>query len=79
METDHELEEMSDGFELRYVYHQDLFVDLAEFVTLEHLCCPFLSFALSLGPARTIHLRLYGSPDIKAFVGAEFGLTARRR
>lgn len=49
--------------------------DAAEFVSLERLCCPFLTFILRLEPdSDTAWLEMGGSRDIKALLKSEFGL-----
>ena len=51
---------------------EELFLDLAEFITTERLCCPFLHFALELDPdAEEVRLRLTGSEGVKEFLSME--------
>lgn len=46
---------------------------LAEFLALERLCCPFLSFHLSIPAVRgPITLQIEGPPGAKAFLQSEF-------
>jgi hypothetical protein len=49
-------------------------VKLAEFISLEKLCCPFLSFVVDVeregGP---VWLRLTGREGVKAFIREEIG------
>jgi len=67
-----EFRELPDGYEFRFAPAPDLIVRLAEFVSLEKLCCPFLNFAIEVeaenGPAR---LRLTGRDGVKAFIREE--------
>jgi|GEM_PF-4842267 len=57
-----ETKEQDDGYSFRYDPGIALFMRMAEFVALEHLCCPFLAFpdsapraGSSSGGARTLH------------------------
>ena len=40
------IEELADGYALRFAYDPILFVAAAEFVTFESLCCPFFKLVL---------------------------------
>jgi len=59
-----------------YAYHLDLtsisLPEVAEWITLERLCCPFLSFQLDLEADRAIHLTLRGPNGVKAILQGEF-------
>src|SRR5262245_40811995 len=46
--------------------------DIAEWVSLEHRCCPFLNIAVVLQPDRTRWVELGGSVAIKEFLRSEF-------
>src|SRR5262245_17451401 len=64
--------ELADGYALRYGAEPQLFLELAEFVTLEGLCCPFLRFALEWDPADgAVWLRLTGRAGVKEFLQVE--------
>ena len=67
-----EFRELADGYEFRFVSGPDLIVKLAEFISLEKLCCPFLNFAIEVeaegGP---VWLRLTGREAVKAFIREE--------
>jgi hypothetical protein len=64
--------ELPDGYEFKVVDDANVIVKLAEFVTLEKLCCPFLNFAIDVeaegGPLR---LRLTGRDGVKEFIREE--------
>lgn len=66
------IKELADGYEFRLGDEPDAFLKVAEFVTLEKLCCPFLNFAIDVeaegGP---VTLRLTGREGVKAFVREE--------
>ena len=68
---------MSNGYEFRLADSPLLLSQLAEFVSLEKLCCPFLNFAIEVeaegGP---VWLCLTGRDGVKAFIREEIsGLT----
>src|SRR5215216_407594 len=72
-----ESRELSNGYEFRLAEGPDLISKLAEFVSLEKLCCPFLNFVIEIeaegGP---VWLRLTGRDGVKAFIREEIaGLT----
>ena len=72
-----EVREMSNGYEFRLADSPLLLSQLAEFVSLEKLCCPFLNFAIEVeaegGP---VWLCLTGRDGVKAFIREEIsGLT----
>jgi hypothetical protein len=47
---------------------------MANFITLERICCPFLNFRISVSAdSDLIELALIGNKDVKAFLRAEFG------
>ena len=66
--------EVPDGLALLYPSDPELFLKLAEWITLERRCCPFLSFSLQLDadpPAIRLHLR--GGEDVKRFLLSQLG------
>ena len=69
------IEELSDGYMLRFGVDSSLCLIVAEFMTLERLCCPFLDLTLELvregGP---MQLKLTGREGVKPFLRAELGL-----
>lgn len=68
-------EELPDGYAARFERVPERFGLLAEFMTLESLCCPFFTLALEAacdgGPLR---LRITGPEGVKPFIRAEFGI-----
>lgn len=66
------IKEVADGYEFRIGDEPDVIVKVAEFVSFEKLCCPFLNFAINVeaegGP---MTLRLTGRKGVKAFVREE--------
>jgi hypothetical protein len=69
-----ERHEHEDGFSFRYPSDAALFVRIAELVSLEHKCCPFLDFRLEWnGGAETPCLHVTGGSHVKDFVATTFG------
>lgn len=72
-----EITELRDGYALRFPPQSDLMLAVAEFITLERLCCPFLQFELVLeAEGNALWLRLRGREGVKAFVQMELGVDA---
>ena len=73
--TVQEVGELPDGYTLRYASDPTTCLKVAEFITLERLCCPFVTFTLELereqGP---LWLRLTGREGVKDFLRAELGM-----
>lgn len=69
-----EVRELPDGYAVRLPSDTRMVLDVAEFITYERLCCPFLDFSLMVeregGP---VWLRLRGREGVKEFVRLEFG------
>src|SRR5215471_20545388 len=59
--------ELSNGYEFTLPGDNAWFVKLAEWVALEHLCCPFLSFEQGFRGNR-VWLRLTGDENAKQFL-----------
>ena len=65
--------ELPEGFVFSCAGDDETWLGLAEFVSLERRCCPFLTFTLVReGEAST--LRLTGPEGTKAFLLSELGL-----
>jgi len=61
--------EVADGYEFAYPADAQTILDVAEFVSLERRCCPFIDFALEIPAAATqIRLTIGGGPDVKQFL-----------
>lgn len=69
-----EIEEREDGFAYRFPSNATLLADLFSLIQLEHLCCPFLKFTLTVtagdGP---IWLELTGPAGTKQFLTTILG------
>ncbi|HLM24361.1 MAG TPA: hypothetical protein VK274_04850, partial [Pyrinomonadaceae bacterium] len=72
-----EVRELSNGYDFRLAEGPDLIRKLAEFISLEKLCCPFLNFVIEIeAEAGPVWLRLTGRDGVKAFIREEIaGLT----
>ena len=69
-----ERRERPDGYSYRYPTDPALFSRMAELVTLEHRCCPFLDFQLEwAGTEETPWLHITGGAQVKPFVAETFG------
>jgi hypothetical protein len=70
-----EIMELPDGCGVRFPNNRSLFIALSEWITLEQLCCPFLTLSLELhrdqGP---IWLKATGEDGVKNFLRAELGI-----
>jgi len=70
-----ELRELADGYALRFSVEPSTIFLVAEFITLERLCCPFLTFMLEVECERgPLWLTLTGREGVKPFLQAELGL-----
>lgn len=70
--------ELPDGFALVMPPEPALFVDLAEWISLERRCCPFLSIALEWSTADEVLVRLTGQPGVKDVIAAEMRIAPGR-
>ena len=65
--------ELEDGYALQLP--GAAYTTAAEFMRLEHVCCPFFRLILEVEPGQgSIWLHVRGSDPIKAFVEQEFAL-----
>ncbi len=76
-ESVHEIAPIANGYVFRFLDQGATLIELAEFIALEHRCCPFLNFKIDLGPnEKSILFRLSGRAGVKEFLAAEFGINA---
>lgn len=69
-----EIRELPDGYAFRLPADADTLLKVAEFISLERLCCPFLGFALEVEPeGGPIWVRLTGREGVKEFIREEVG------
>lgn len=70
-----EYRELSNGYEFRFANSSNLLMKVAEFTSLEKLCCPFLGFVIEVEPeGGPVWLRLTGRDGVKAFIREEISL-----
>ena len=66
---------LEDGFAFLFRNKSNAVTRLAEFISNEHLCCPFFGFAIILEPEGAgLWLNITGGNGIKQFIRAEIGL-----
>ncbi len=74
------LKELAEGYEFSFKKEAEVFLKIAEWVVLERVCCPFLSFSLAIdrgnGPIRLGITGPAGTKDVlKAAYGTEYSRT----
>lgn len=70
-----ETQELPNGFAFRLPMEASMCIAVAEFITLERLCCPFLNFVLEVEPDDgPLWLKLTGPDGVKQLLRAELGL-----
>jgi hypothetical protein len=68
-----EVKELAEGYAYRFPPDQRWFIELANLVSLERQCCPFLKFSIQLGPGEgPIWLEISGPPGTKDFLNSLF-------
>ncbi len=68
-----EVRELPDGYTFHFAANPQSIKDVAEFVTYERLCCPFLNFEMAV-EGENLSLRLKGKEGVKEFIKMEFGI-----
>jgi hypothetical protein len=72
--TVEEVREIPDGYAFRHPPEGESVRRIAEFITLERLCCPFLDFTLEVAANRgPVWLHLTGPEGVKELLRAELG------
>jgi len=67
------IQEAENGFEFIFPNKSEIITGLAEFISNERLCCPFLEFTLRIASnSETISLLLRGPDGTQEFLRAEF-------
>ena len=70
-----EIRELSDGYAFRLSGERQNIAMVAEWISLERLCCPFFTFQLEIGSdPNPIWLRITGAEGVKQFMQSEFGI-----
>lgn len=70
-----EARELDTGYAFRHSPGADVLVALAEYVSLERLCCPFFDFAIEVGRGEEgeVWLRMTGPEGAKGILEAAMG------
>lgn len=71
-----EVRELADGYAFGHSPGADVLVALAEYVSLERLCCPFFDFAIEVGRGGAegeVWLRMTGLEGAKGILEAAMG------
>ena len=67
-----EIQETETGYKFRFPNTSENIMKLAEFISNERLCCPFLDFTLNVSPNDALISLLLSGPDgTKKFLQAE--------
>ena len=70
-----EFKELPDGYAARFLPDGEIVPVIAEFITLERLCCPCFTLALeSEKEGGPLWLKITGREGVKPFIRAEFGI-----
>ena len=65
---------VENGYELRFANETELITQIAEFISNERLCCPFLDFTLNVASDKEpLSFTLTGPSGTQEFLRAEFG------
>ena len=65
-----EVRELADGYAARFTPDPALFRQVAEWITLERRCCPFLALGLDWSDGDHVWLRLTGGPGVKTYLAS---------
>ena len=68
-----ETRELPNGYAVRLTSDPTVFRQVAEWISLERRCCPFLGLALRWSENDAVWLELTGDPRVKAFLAARLG------
>jgi hypothetical protein len=69
--------ELSDGYTYAVDTKRATLAEVAEWITMERLCCPFLTFRLDVKPTGESRLTLRGPEGVKAILQEEFPVAKR--
>ena len=67
----HDVQELVDGYGIRYPADTTTWRALTEWIDLERRCCPFLSFTVRVIPGEPVWLAVTGPEGVKAFLVEE--------
>jgi hypothetical protein len=63
-----EVRELADGYAAHLTPDPAVFRQVAEWITLERRCCPFLALGLDWSDTGDVWLRLTGGPGVKTYL-----------
>lgn len=67
------IQEVENGYRFTFPNETELILNIAEFISNERLCCPFLKFTLNVTRnSESISLTLVGPEGTQEFLRAEF-------
>ena len=69
---------LPDGLTLSFAASVEAFRELAEWISLERVCCPFLSFGLDWTEDDRVSVRITGARGVADFLARGMGLEADR-
>ena len=70
-----EIRELREGYAFRLAGERETIAMVAEWISLERLCCPFFTFQLEVASeGAPIWLRMTGREGVKEFMRSEFGI-----
>ena len=73
IQTVQSIQEIENGYEFAFPNETDLIFKIAEFISNERLCCPFLKFTLHVNSnSEPVSLSLVGPVGSQEFLRAEF-------
>ena len=73
MQAVQSIQEVENGYQFTFPNKMELITKLAEFITNERLCCPFLEFTLKVQPqSEPVSLSLKGPEGTQEFLRLEF-------
>ena len=70
------IDELPDGYALRLPPDAAVFGRVAEWITMERRCCPFLTLGLRWAAGDAVALELTGNAEVKAFLASVLGRSA---
>ncbi|WP_261132069.1 hypothetical protein [Bacillus sp. Marseille-Q3570] len=70
------VEETLDGYTFCYPNRDELLINIAEWISYENKCCPFIHFSLQVsGESETITVELTGNETVKNLIKEEFRIS----
>ncbi|NOU73431.1 hypothetical protein GC098_18725 [Paenibacillus sp. LMG 31458] len=70
-----QVEEISCGYTFVFENTPTMLLKIAEWITFENLCCPFIRFSLHIsGDDPTIRLDMTGNDQVKSLIQNEFNI-----